>query len=122
MPFWLCISRQLVLNSKSFLLLIVYFVFPLNWCIGDLFIDGKVVHRPQFWYNERQQTKNRPRPRYDRRTKTMQTQRREPFQQTWGQNPSESMQQTVSAEGQNVSQIGGPSTKQGGSQAEVPSS
>ncbi|KAG5555143.1 hypothetical protein RHGRI_012619 [Rhododendron griersonianum] len=89
---------------------------------GDLFIDGKVVHRPQFWYNERQQTKNRPRPRYDRRTKTMQTQRREPFQQTWGQNPSESMQQTVSAEGQNVSQVGGPSTNQGGSQAEVSSS
>lgn len=116
MPFWLCIYRQLVLNNKSFLLLLIHSVFYLNWCIGDLFVDGKVVHRPQFWYNERQQTKNRPRPRYDRRTKTMQTQTREPFQRTWGQNPSESTQQTVSAEG-HMSQTGGPSMNQGGSQA-----
>lgn len=47
---------------------------------GDLFIDGKVIHRPQYWYNQRQQpTRNRPRPRYDRRRETMQTERREPF-------------------------------------------
>ncbi|KAG9459434.1 hypothetical protein H6P81_003942 [Aristolochia fimbriata] len=50
---------------------------------GDLFVDGKVIHRPQFYYNGRQQTKNRPRPRYDRRretmqVETMQVERREP--------------------------------------------
>ncbi|KAK4796583.1 hypothetical protein SAY86_028909 [Trapa natans] len=59
---------------------------------GDLFIDGKVIHRPQYWYNERQQTKRRPRPRYDRRRETMQVERRIPVasQQTSGhvQNPS----------------------------------
>ncbi|XP_058084120.1 multiple organellar RNA editing factor 8, chloroplastic/mitochondrial-like [Magnolia sinica] len=48
---------------------------------GDLFIDGKVIHRPQFRFNERQQTRNRPRPRYDRRRETMQVERREPLQQ-----------------------------------------
>ncbi|KAJ3693716.1 hypothetical protein LUZ60_009196 [Juncus effusus] len=30
---------------------------------GDLFIDGKVIHRPQFRFNERQQTRSRPRNR-----------------------------------------------------------
>lgn len=44
---------------------------------GDLFIDGKVVHRPQFRFDERQQTRSRPRPRYDRRRETMQVERRE---------------------------------------------
>ncbi|XP_058082641.1 multiple organellar RNA editing factor 3, mitochondrial [Magnolia sinica] len=48
---------------------------------GDLFVDGKVIHRPQFRFNERQQTRNRPRPRYDRRRETMQVERREPLQQ-----------------------------------------
>ncbi|XP_068663694.1 multiple organellar RNA editing factor 3, mitochondrial-like [Aristolochia californica] len=47
---------------------------------GDLFVDGKVIHRPQFYFNARQQTKNRPRPRYDRRRETMQVERREPVQ------------------------------------------
>ncbi|XP_015899953.1 multiple organellar RNA editing factor 3, mitochondrial [Ziziphus jujuba] len=48
---------------------------------GDLFIDGKVIPRPQYRFNERQQTsRNRPRPRYDRRRETMQVQRREPMQ------------------------------------------
>ncbi|WOL06668.1 hypothetical protein Cni_G15402 [Canna indica] len=47
---------------------------------GDLFVDGKVVHRPQFWFNERQQTRTRPRPRYDRRRETMRVERREPMQ------------------------------------------
>lgn len=120
MLFCLCISQQVVVTSKSFLLLIIYFVLPLNWCTGDLFIDGKVVHRPQYWYNERQPTRNRPRPRYDRRRETMQTQKREPFQRTWGPNQSESTQQTVSAESQNMSQSGGPPMNQGGSQWEAP--
>ncbi|CAM8924353.1 unnamed protein product [Rhodiola kirilowii] len=30
---------------------------------GDLFVDGKVIHRPQYWFTERQSTRNRPRPR-----------------------------------------------------------
>ncbi|KAI9122993.1 hypothetical protein K1719_005882 [Acacia pycnantha] len=45
---------------------------------GDLFIDGKVIPRPQYRYSERQTTRNRPRPRYDRRRETMQVDRREP--------------------------------------------
>lgn len=48
--------------------------------LGDLFVDGKVIHRPQFRFSERQQTRNRPRPRYDRRRETMQVERREPVQ------------------------------------------
>ncbi|KAG8372924.1 hypothetical protein BUALT_Bualt12G0117600 [Buddleja alternifolia] len=47
---------------------------------GDLFVDGKVIHRPQYRFTERQNTRNRPRPRYDRRRETMQVQRREPMQ------------------------------------------
>ncbi|PSR98002.1 Multiple organellar RNA editing factor 3 like [Actinidia chinensis var. chinensis] len=60
---------------------------------GDLFIDGKVVHRPQYWYHERQPNRNRPRPRYDRRRETMQTVRREPLR----------TQQSVSMDDQNMS-------------------
>ncbi|XP_010269600.1 PREDICTED: multiple organellar RNA editing factor 3, mitochondrial-like [Nelumbo nucifera] len=57
---------------------------------GDLFIDGKVIHRPQFWFNERQQTRSRPRPRYDRRRETMQVERREPMQRnSWAQDRRE---------------------------------
>ncbi|XP_020086518.1 multiple organellar RNA editing factor 3, mitochondrial [Ananas comosus] len=53
---------------------------------GDLFIDGKVIHRPQFRFNERQTTRNRPRPRHDRRRETMQVERREPMQRgSWAQ-------------------------------------
>ncbi|KAK8960649.1 hypothetical protein KSP40_PGU004409 [Platanthera guangdongensis] len=45
---------------------------------GDLFVDGKVIHRPQFRFTDRQQSyRNRPRPRYDRRRETFQVQRRE---------------------------------------------
>ncbi|PSR92566.1 Multiple organellar RNA editing factor 3 like [Actinidia chinensis var. chinensis] len=65
---------------------------------GDLFVDGKVVHRPQYWYQERQSNRNRPRPRYDRRRETMQTVRREPLR----------TQQSVSMDGQSMSQSGGP--------------
>ncbi|KAJ6794302.1 multiple organellar RNA editing factor 3, mitochondrial-like [Iris pallida] len=46
---------------------------------GDLFVDGKVIHRPQFRYSESQQTRNRPRPRYDRRRETMTVERRNPI-------------------------------------------
>ncbi|KAL6652025.1 hypothetical protein ACP70R_010950 [Stipagrostis hirtigluma subsp. patula] len=47
---------------------------------GDLFIDGKVIHRPQFRFTERQQVRSRPRPRYDRRRETVQVDRREMMQ------------------------------------------
>ncbi|EXC23296.1 hypothetical protein L484_005246 [Morus notabilis] len=47
---------------------------------GDLFIDGKVVPRPQFRFSDRQQpSRNRPRPRFDRRREAMQVERREPM-------------------------------------------
>ncbi|OEL29297.1 Multiple organellar RNA editing factor 3, mitochondrial [Dichanthelium oligosanthes] len=47
---------------------------------GDLFVDGKVIHRPQFRFTERQQVRSRPRPRYDRRRETVQVERRETMQ------------------------------------------
>nr|GEW80243.1 multiple organellar RNA editing factor 3, mitochondrial [Tanacetum cinerariifolium] len=57
---------------------------------GDLFIDGKVIPRPQYRFADRQQnTRPRPRPRYDKRRETMQTIRREPVQgQGWAQQPA----------------------------------
>ncbi|XAR48682.1 hypothetical protein NMG60_11031577 [Bertholletia excelsa] len=77
---------------------------------GDLFVDGKVIHRPQFWYNERQTNRSRPRPRYDRYRRTMQNERREPLRR-------EPSQQPVSTTGQNMSQtIGESSMNPGGSQ------
>ncbi|CAK7333316.1 unnamed protein product [Dovyalis caffra] len=61
---------------------------------GDLYEDGKVIHRPQYRYNERQQTRNRPRPRYDRRRETMQVERSETVQrQNWSQDPRPPLQQ-----------------------------
>ncbi|KAG6493322.1 hypothetical protein ZIOFF_048304 [Zingiber officinale] len=57
---------------------------------GDLFVDGKVIHRPQFWFNERQQTRSKPRPRYDRRRETIQVERGEPMQRGgWRQDQSQ---------------------------------
>ncbi|CAN6229561.1 unnamed protein product [Urochloa humidicola] len=69
---------------------------------GDLFVDGKVIHRPQFRFTERQQVRSRPRPRYDRRRETVQVERREsmqrgpptqqqrpPFPQQAAQNPQQ---------------------------------
>ncbi|CAN0855676.1 Multiple organellar RNA editing factor 3, mitochondrial [Linum grandiflorum] len=48
---------------------------------GDLFVDGKVIQRPQYWYNDNPNSRNyRPRPRYDRRRETMQVNRRQPMQ------------------------------------------
>ncbi|XP_010464270.1 PREDICTED: multiple organellar RNA editing factor 3, mitochondrial-like [Camelina sativa] len=45
---------------------------------GDLYIEGKVIPRPQYRFTEQRQTRNRSRPRYDRRRETMQVERREP--------------------------------------------
>ncbi|KAJ1691572.1 hypothetical protein LUZ63_015727 [Rhynchospora breviuscula] len=36
---------------------------------GDLFIDGKVIHRPQFRFTERQQTQSRSRARHNARSR-----------------------------------------------------
>ncbi|KAJ4982025.1 hypothetical protein NE237_032862 [Protea cynaroides] len=78
---------------------------------GDLFIDGKVVHRPQFRFNERQQSRNRPRPRYDRRRETMQVERSEPLQRdSWAQRQP-SMQ---------TSPMGGQDSSQGGWRDHLP--
>ncbi|CAN6809616.1 unnamed protein product [Brassica oleracea] len=52
---------------------------------GDLYIEGKVIPRPQYRFNEQRQIRNRSRPRYDRRRETMQVERREPTQQNWNQ-------------------------------------
>ncbi|KAK6930208.1 hypothetical protein RJ641_004302, partial [Dillenia turbinata] len=80
---------------------------------GDLFIDGKVIHRPQYWFSERQQTNRRPRPRYDRRRETMQVQRREPMLRgNWTQANREAPQQAPMGT-QNIPQ-GGQNPPQGG--------
>ncbi|KAK9067890.1 hypothetical protein SSX86_012001 [Deinandra increscens subsp. villosa] len=54
---------------------------------GDLFVDGKVIPRPQYRFTDRpQNVRPRPRPRYDKRRETMQTIRREPVQRDgWAQ-------------------------------------
>ncbi|XP_038906658.1 multiple organellar RNA editing factor 3, mitochondrial [Benincasa hispida] len=75
---------------------------------GDLFIDGKVIPRPQYRYNDRQQSgRNRPRPRYDRRRETMQVERSQPIQRhNWGQNQGDPLQPPPSIDGQNTSRSG----------------
>ncbi|KAJ8573900.1 hypothetical protein K7X08_010411 [Anisodus acutangulus] len=84
---------------------------------GDLFVDGKVIHRPQYRFNQSQGTRPRPRPRYDRRRETMQVERREPIQRgAWAPN-QQLPAQPVSIEGQNFSHGtgGGPAGSQGNS-------
>ncbi|KAK1419231.1 hypothetical protein QVD17_28394 [Tagetes erecta] len=65
---------------------------------GDLFIDGKVIPRPQYRFTDRpQNTRPRSRPRYDRRRETMQTIRREPIQRDgWAQNQGQTAGQPAS--------------------------
>ena len=77
--------------------------------LGDLYEDGKVIHRPQYRYNERQQqTRNRPRPRYDRRRETMQVEKRETVQgQNWTQYTRPPVMQPSSDNVQNSTQGGG---------------
>ncbi|XLU43460.1 hypothetical protein S245_038274 [Arachis hypogaea] len=75
---------------------------------GDLFVDGKVIPRPQYRYSERQPTRSRPRPRHDRRRETMQVERRDPVQrQDWNQSQGGPMQQSSPMNSQN-SPSGGP--------------
>lgn len=69
---------------------------------GDLFVDGKVIPRPQYRYAERQSTRSRPRPRYDRRRETMQVDRREPAHlQNLNQGHGGPMQQSTPTNSQN---------------------
>lgn len=80
---------------------------------GDLFIDGKVIRRPQYDFSDRQQPSRKPRPRHDRRRDRVQNVTRGPMQtqtQSWSQNPTHAMQQPMS-NGQNGahSQGGNPS-------------
>nr|XP_016487278.1 PREDICTED: multiple organellar RNA editing factor 3, mitochondrial-like [Nicotiana tabacum] len=85
---------------------------------GDLFVDGKVIHRPQYRFNQNQGSRPRPRPRYDRRRETMQVERREPIQRgAWTPNQQPPPAQPVSIEGQNFSHGtgGGPAGSQGNS-------
>ncbi|KAH6789441.1 plastid developmental protein DAG [Perilla frutescens var. frutescens] len=79
---------------------------------GDLFVDGKVIHRPQYRFTERQNTRSRPRPRYDRRRETMQVQRREPMQgETSASNQSSPAGKSGATVGQNVNRgVGGGSS------------
>ncbi|KAL9407729.1 hypothetical protein AB3S75_046301 [Citrus x aurantiifolia] len=64
---------------------------------GDLFVDGKVIHRPQYRFTERQQ-----RPRTRRRETTQADRRR-----LWAQNQSAPSQQPTSMSNQNPAQGGG---------------
>ncbi|KAI4364462.1 hypothetical protein MLD38_020551 [Melastoma candidum] len=75
---------------------------------GDLFIDGKVIHRPQYWYNERQ-TVRKPRPRYDRRRETVQVDRNRDLgnRRSWAQNTPNATLPQASLEGQNSVEGGG---------------
>lgn len=69
---------------------------------GDLFVDGKVIPRPQYRYAERAPSRNRPRPRHDRRRETMQDERRDPNQrQNWNQVQGEHMQPSNPMNSQN---------------------
>ncbi|WOH13015.1 hypothetical protein DCAR_0832524 [Daucus carota subsp. sativus] len=84
---------------------------------GDLFVDGKVIHRPQYRYDDRQPTRSRPRVRYDRRRESMQTERRDPMRRdNWAQDRREPINQPTAVNGQNGPQGGGggSSWNQGG--------
>ncbi|PNX79756.1 hypothetical protein L195_g035744 [Trifolium pratense] len=69
---------------------------------GDLYVDGKVIPRPQYRYAERQPGRSKPRPRHDRRRETMQVERRDPIQrQNWNQGQGGHMQQSNLMNSQN---------------------
>ncbi|KAG5011103.1 hypothetical protein JHK87_019618 [Glycine soja] len=71
---------------------------------GDLFVDGKVIPRPQYRYSDRQPSRSRPRPRHDRRRETMQVERRD--QQNWNQGQGGPMQPSTAMNGQNFASGG----------------
>ncbi|XP_010689774.2 multiple organellar RNA editing factor 3, mitochondrial isoform X2 [Beta vulgaris subsp. vulgaris] len=75
---------------------------------GDLFIDGKVIRRPQYDYSDRQQnTRTRSRPRYDKRRERVQNVGRVPIQTqppSWSQDNTQTMQQQTSMNDTNTTQ------------------
>lgn len=74
----------------------------LGLILGDLFVDGKVIRRPQYTDMRPQTSRNRPRPRYDRRRETMQVQRREGMQrQNMAHDQGAPAQQPTSMDSQN---------------------
>lgn len=88
------VAQYLSYKRGVSLVYIVWFGICLHWdhvcyLAGDLFVDGKVIHRPQFRFNERQQVRSRPRPRYDRRREIAQVEPRETMQR----GPSTTQQQ-----------------------------
>lgn len=87
---------------------------PIHWYSGDLFIDGKVIHRPQYRFDQNQSTRPRPRPRYDRRRETMQVERRKPIHRRASVPNQQHPARPVSSEGQNFNhETGGPAGSQG---------
>jgi hypothetical protein len=78
--FQFCLKVEVFFSTQIYSLIICFtYIRQLLWA-GDLFVDGKVIHRPQFQFTERQQVRGRPRPRYDRRRETMQVERRDTMQ------------------------------------------
>ncbi|KAH9621266.1 hypothetical protein KSS87_011532 [Heliosperma pusillum] len=74
---------------------------------GDLFVDGKVIRRPEYDFSERQNNiRHRPRPRQDRRRERMQNTGRGPTQI---QDRTQSMQQPMNGQNASQSQGGYPS-------------
>ncbi|CAO2821985.1 unnamed protein product [Amaranthus hypochondriacus] len=67
---------------------------------GDLFVEGKVIRRPQYDYSDRQQnTRTRSRPRNDRRRERIQNVGRPPIQTqrpNWAQDNAQTTQQPMS--------------------------
>lgn len=68
---------------------------------GDLFIDGKVIPRPQYRFTDRHQnSRPRARPRYDKRRETMHTIRRVSTEgQSWVNNQRDAVSQPTAGGG-----------------------
>jgi len=101
----------------QFLFSVMLFVFLSdlrNVSSGDLFVDGKVIRRPQYDFSDRQPSRSRPRPRHDRRRDRVQTVGRGPMQpptQSWSQVQMQTMQAPTSVhdQGGTEAQGGNPS-------------
>lgn len=82
---WVQTNSNFVIPWSLIYNTVIWYILPLllfSCCLvsGDLFIDGQVIPRPQFRFSDRQQpSRNRPRPRFDRRRGAMQVERREPM-------------------------------------------
>ena len=99
------IKTMEVSNRQKYYLTNVNFLLMLLTCaifrsLGDLFVDGKVIRRPQYDYSDRQQnTRTRSRPRNDRRRERIQNVDRAPIQTqrpNWAQDNAQATQQPMS--------------------------